>query len=142
VTGPPPRGWSSALIGAAALHAGFQLTVTRVVYPALADLPAQSWPAAHTAHSRRIGPVVAVVYPLLALALAGRLLARPDPAALAAATASALTVGLTAAGAAPLHGRLGRGHDPALVQRLLRVDAARSVAAVAALVAAVAAGRG
>ena len=130
-----------ALVGATALHAGFQLTVSRVVYPALGDLPPATWRRAHDAHSARIGPLVAVVYPALAVALAGRLLARPDRATLAAAAASALTVAVTATGAAPLHARLGRGHDPRLVARLLRADRARSVLAVAALAAAVGAAR-
>ena len=47
---------------AAALHAGFQVTVTVLVYPALAGRSAAEWSAAHTRHSRAITPVVAVVY--------------------------------------------------------------------------------
>ena len=159
-----------ALVAATALHAGFQLTVSTVVYPALADHaradrdrdrphrdrphrdrtdrgrtgqtvvePAASgWPQAHAAHSRRIGPLVAVVYPSLALALAGRLRAAPDVPTLLAAGCSAVVVSLTAGVAAPLHGRLGPEPGPDLVRRLLLADRCRSAFAVGALAAAMA----
>ena len=172
---PSADRWGAALLAATALHAGFQLTVSTVVYPALADLarrspgdsapgrpassspdpagpdpagagpteaaqaPAQStWQRAHAAHSRRIGPLVGVVYPVLALAVAGRLRAGPDLPTVLAATCSAAAVGLTATVAAPLHGRLGPGPEPHLVHRLLVADRGRSAFAVAALLAALA----
>lgn len=161
--------WGAALLAATALHAGFQLTVSTVVYPALADLarptppagtdpagpdPASpdpvspvptraeetrswsTWERAHAAHSRRIGPLVGVVYPVLALALAGRLRAGRDLPTVLAASCSAAAVGLTATVAAPLHGRLGPRPEPALVHRLLVADRGRSAFAVAALLAA------
>ena len=130
-------GWEVALLVAAALHAGFQLTVTVLVYPVLAATPAADWPAVHARHSRRIVPLVAVVYLAVAVTAAGALLVDPQPAVALAVAASALAPGLTAAVAAPLHGRLGAGPDPALLARLLRADRLRSVAAVLALVAAV-----
>ena len=176
--GPDAGRWGVALVAATALHAGFQLTVSTVVYPALADrapaehdLPdrvpadrvpadhdpadhdpadrgrpgqpglepaASGWSRAHAAHSRRIGPLVAVVYPGLALALAGRLRAAPDVPTLLAAGCSAGVVILTAAVAAPLHGRLGPEPEPVLVRRLLVADRGRSAFAVGALAAALA----
>ncbi len=57
------------------------------------------------------------------------------------AVAALVVAGLaTAAGAAPLHGRLGRGRDPdpALLARLRRVDLLRTAAALVALTAGVA----
>ncbi len=49
-------------------HLGFQATVTVLVYPALAGLADEpSWARAHESHSRRITPLVAVLYPALVL---------------------------------------------------------------------------
>ena len=45
--------WTVALLVSTALHAGFQLTVTFVVYPGLADVQPDRWPVAHARHSRR-----------------------------------------------------------------------------------------
>jgi hypothetical protein len=127
------------LVPALALLAGFQLTVTCIVYPALADLPAQDWRRAHAAHGRRITPLVVVVYGA-ALAASVVAVVRHDEYAtlplVVALVASLVGVGLTATLAGPMHGRLGE-HDPALVQRLLRVDRLRCVAAVVAALAAV-----
>lgn len=125
----------AVLAAALALHAGFQLTVTLVVYPALADVPPEQWRRAHAAHSRRITPVVGLVY-VVALAACALAVARPDdvptvPLVLAVGGTVA-AIGLTAALAAPLHGRLTDG-DPALVRRLLVADRLRCVAAVVAV---------
>ena len=46
-------------------HLGFQLTVDLVVYPALGEVPREAWFVAHDRHSRRITPVVALIYPPL-----------------------------------------------------------------------------
>lgn len=127
-----PDSW---LLLAAAAHLGFQLTVTLVVYPALADLPPERWAPAHDSHSRRITPVVALVYAGLVLATGAALLSADVGAGVAiAAAAAAACVGLTAAVAAPTHARLGHGHDPALVRRLLLADRLRLVAATVCLV--------
>ena len=58
----------TALLAATALHFGFQVTVTAIVYPALARVAAPGWAAAHRAHTRAIMPMVAVVYGALGLA--------------------------------------------------------------------------
>ena len=120
-----------ALLAASALHVGFQLVVTGVVYPALAEVPDDVWTRAHDAHSRRITVVVAVVYALLAAACLWVLVSGPYNAfvflSLAGAAIAALT---TAFVAAPAHGRLGReGRSEAVMRRLKHADVARLGAA-------------
>lgn len=125
-----------ALAVAAALHAGFQLTVTAVVYPALARVDGDRWSAAHDAHGRSIAPLVGVVY--LALAGAGAWAMLSEPSLwVGVSVAGALLAGLaTALVAAPTHGALGRGRSAELVGRLLVADRVRSLGAVVCLVAA------
>lgn len=130
-----------ALLAAAGVHAGFQLVVTVLVYPALADVPAERWATSHAAHSRRIAPLVGVVYVALVGAAGWALLADPRPWVVVAAALAAVTVALTAAVAAPLHGRLGAGHDPVHLGRLIAVDRVRTALALGCLVAAVLATR-
>lgn len=133
---PPP---AVALLVASALHLGFQLAVTGLVYPALARVGADGWRTAHAAHSRRIVPLVVLTYGLLLLALGWLLLAGPRTAWLGVAAAgTALSFVTTALAAAPTHGRLAAGRDPGLVARLLRVDRWRTVGALVAVVGAVA----
>ena len=132
-----PTGWVVALLAATCLHAGFQLTVTVLVYPALARVPVGSWAVEHDRHSRRITPLVAVVYAGVLVTAVGALLTSPSYAVGLAVAGNALTLGLTAAVAAPLHGRLGRGRDPRLVQRLLVADRGRAAGVLVGLVAAV-----
>lgn len=114
---------------AAALHAGFQVTVTVLVYPVLAARDAEEWRAAHDRHSRSIAPLVGVVY--LLLLVTGGLLVADGPDALGwwalVLTGGALTT--TAVVAAPLHGRLDARAD-ALVARLLVADRWRCALAV------------
>lgn len=125
---------ASAFLVAAALHAGFQVTVALVVYPALADVPEERWAAAHDRHTRRIGRVVAVVYPLVLAAAVWLALAEPlSGAAVLALGGTALALGTTALVAAPTHGRLGHGRTPQLIRRLLRADAVRTLGAVLGL---------
>ena len=126
-----------ALLTAAAVHLGFQATVTAVVYPALARVPAAQWPGAHRAHTRAITPVVVVVYGALVVAGGWALVDGPDRWTTVALAAVAVTLLVTAFGAAPAHGRLGDGHDPARIRRLLRVDRVRAAAALLTLAAAV-----
>ncbi len=130
---------TSALLAASAAHAGFSVVVTVVVYPALADVARESprqWSARHDAHSRRIGSVVAPLYLLVAAACVWSLVAGPQGPAWAALTGNAVAALVTAARAAPTHGRLGReGPDPRLVRTLLRADRVRTLGAVVALVA-------
>ena len=126
--------WIPALVAATALHAGFQLTVTLVVYPALAAVRAADWCPAHDAHSRRIAPLVAVVYGAALVATVGAVLVAPSAGTVAALVGTLAAVGVTAASAAPTHGRLGGGRDDALVRRLLTVDRLRVLAALVAFV--------
>ena len=127
-----------ALLAATAVHAGFQFVVTIVVYPALADVPAERWALAHAAHSRRISYIVGPLYVAVAGACLWILLAGPHTVLLIIAVAgNALAALATALRAAPLHGRLGRdGKDPALVTALLQADRVRLFAVTIALAAA------
>lgn len=134
-----PSGWISALLTATALHAGFQLTITLVVYPALAAVPAPSWSPAHDAHSRRIAPLVALVYAAGLVAAVGAVLVTPSGGTVAALVGLVVAVGVTATAAAPAHGRLGRGKDDDLVRTLMRADRLRALGAVTALAGALAA---
>lgn len=142
----PPE---AALLGATTLHAGFQVTVTALVYPRLADTSPADWSRVHARHSRVIAPLVAVVYAAV-LAACGWALLDPDSslgaAVLVACAATAVALGDTALVAAPLHGRLGRspdtGPDPRLLARLLLADRVRAVAAALAAAAAVVAALG
>jgi hypothetical protein len=126
------------LVAATALHLGFQLTVSGMVYPALADLQPDQWTLAHGRHSRRIVPLVVLTYALVLVALGAGFWVGPVTGWLVASAAgTALALATTAVGAAPLHGRLGAGHDTALVTRLLWVDRLRVIGAILAAVAAV-----
>lgn len=132
--------WPVLLVAATALHAGFQLTVTLLTYPALVDVAHDRFARAHTVHSRRIVPLVGVVYSVLAVACLGALVTAPGSVPVwVAAAASVTAVLVTALRAAPLHGRLGRvGPEPALLTALVRADRVRTATALVALVAAVA----
>lgn len=129
-----------ALVAATAVHAGFQLTVTSVVYPALSRVPADRFEETHGAHSRSIVPVVALSYSMLLAAVLWAVLALPSSLWVWVAAVGALSAGLTTAlVAAPTHGALARERRPELMQRLLVADRVRSVGAVVALTGAVAA---
>lgn len=131
-----------ALLAVTALHAGFQAVVTIVVYPALRDLGADRWSAGHAAHSRRVSVVVAPVYLLVLVVCGWQLtdLAGVGAGALVAVAGNGLALTVTAAVAAPTHGRLGRdGPRPELLRRLLVADRVRLVGALVALAGAVAA---
>lgn len=134
----PGLTWEKALVAATAAHAGFQLTVSTVVYPALGRVPPSAWAAAHTQHARRITPVVALVYGAVLVASAGRLATRPVGPALVSFAASAGALATTAFEAGPLHGRLSAGRDPELFGRLVRADRRRTAFALTALASALA----
>lgn len=126
------------LVAATALHAGFQLVVTFLVYPAFAEVPADDWSRYHEAHSRRITWLVAVVYGLALLAAAGVLITGTwQVGTLTSVAATGLAVLVTMTVAAPAHSRLGRGERD--LATLLVADRFRLVAAVLAAVAALAA---
>lgn len=127
---------------ASVLHAGFQLTVTLMVYPVLAETGAEAWSITHERHSRRIVPIVGAVYGGLVMTGAWLVVDGPSPTGWLALALALGAVVVTAALAAPTHGRLTT-NDPQLVHRLLVVDrvrcgfavlgAAASVVAVAAV---------
>lgn len=121
----------------AALHLGFQATVTFLVYPAFASVAADDWMAFHAAHSRRITPLVAVVYLALGVAAVAVLVTDPSAADCVAVGASGVAVVLTAAVAAPAHGRLAAHREPVALTRLIAADRAPFVAALVAVLAAV-----
>lgn len=126
--------WYVVLLAATGLHAGFQATVTVLVYPALARVRPEDWTPEHDAHSRRITPLVAVVYGAAVVACVGSVLALPGSAGVRlAALGTAGAVLVTATAAAPTHGRLGRRRTPALVSRLLLADRLRLGCALVAL---------
>jgi hypothetical protein len=124
-----------ALLAAAAAHFGFQLTVTAIVYPALARVAPEQWTPAHDAHSRAITPVVGVVYGTLAATGVWALISGPRLWTWVALAAVAATV-LTTSFAARVHHHLGAGHDGELITRLVRIDRIRAVTATLALAAA------
>ncbi len=135
--------WAVLLVAATALHAGFQLTVATLTYPALARVARTARPdfaRAHADHSRAIVPLVALVYAAVVVASLGAVLASPASVlAWSAGVASAGALLVTALRAAPLHGRLGRlGPEPDLVRSLLRADRVRTLFALLAAAAAVA----
>jgi hypothetical protein len=126
---------TAAYAVAALAYAGFQWTVLVLVYPQMAAVPAGAFPAYEAAHQRLVTRLVGPLF--LALLLATGLLVLSPPAGVgpaeraAAALALAGVVGVTGLRAAPLHGRLARGWDPALHRALLRWDAVRTAAATA-----------
>ncbi|RYB94287.1 DUF1772 domain-containing protein [Nocardioides oleivorans] len=130
-----PAPW---LLLAASLHLGFQLTISVLVYPALAEVPPEGWEHAHDRHSRRVLPLAVGIYAGLVLLLAWTLLAEPrSPGTWVALAGGVVSVLATALVAAPLHGRLSRVSPAArkpLLQRLVRADRARTAGALVCLV--------
>ena len=133
-----PAPWLLLVAGA---HLGFQLTVDLVVYPALGEVASGAWARAHAGHSRRITPVVALVYVPLVLVLGWVALVEPRDVATWVAVAGGLaSVGVTAAVAAPIHGRLSSvdaDERSVLLARLGRADRVRTAGAVVCAVGAV-----
>jgi hypothetical protein len=121
---------ATAFLAAASAHAGFQATVTLVVYPTLSHVRAAHWRQAHDRHSQEIRPLVAAVY--LALAATGAWWLATDWSTLGvvAVVLAALAMAVTLVFAVPLHRRLVR-RDDAVLLRLIGVDRARTVLAVA-----------
>ena len=123
-----------ALVAASALHLGFQLTVTMVVYPALARVDCAHWTEAHRRHGRTITPLVVLAYGALVLSGAWALAVRwPDAWVVVSLVGALVSMLTTALVAAPAHGRLGDGFDPVLMERLLRADRLRTAGAAWAL---------
>ena len=122
---------ATAFLAAASAYAGFQATVTLVVYPTLSHVRAAHWRQAHDRHSRAVRPLVAVTYPALVATGAWWLATDWSTIAAVAVVLAALSMAVTVVLAAPLHRRLVRRDDAALT-RLLGVDRARTVLAFAA----------
>lgn len=118
---------------AALAYAGFQWTVQVLVYRQFPAVPAQAFPAYESGHARRVVQLVAPLFLGLAAAVSALLLRPPDGVGvthrLLAAGLLAVLLGVTGLRAAPLHRRLARGYDAALLRRLLRWDAVRTAAA-------------
>lgn len=122
-----------AHLTAAAAYAGFQWTVRVLVYPQLAAVGAASpagFAAYEATHQHRVSRVVGPLFAGLVLSTGAVLATRPasGPARLSAA-ATAAVLAVTAFGAVPEHGRLGRGFDGAAYRRLRRWDDVRVAAA-------------
>jgi hypothetical protein len=136
--------WGAWLLAAAALHLGFQATVTWLVYPVLvAQGPTDEWVAMHAAHSRRVTPLVVLMYgALFPPVVVSTWHVHQGAAGWGAGVAVAgaiVAFGATAGVAAPAHGRLTHGWDDRVARRLVRADALRLVGAVLCLAGAVAA---
>ncbi len=101
-----------------------------VHYPLFAAVGAAEWGAYHEAHRVRTGWLLAV--PMLAQLGLGAAVVAVRPEGVGAGTAVAalvLTVAVFAVtflAAVPDHERLGRGWDPAVGRRLVRVNAVRT----------------
>ena len=119
-------------------YAGFQWTVRVLVYPQFAGV-GEGFAAYERAHQQRVTRVVGPLFVgqgvttvwLLVLLLRGDVPALP---VLGSAVCLAVVLGVTAAGAVPLHRRLDAGWDAEAHHRLLRVDSVRVAAASANVV--------
>jgi sugar phosphate isomerase/epimerase len=121
-----------AFLVAAAAHAGFQVTVTTLVYPTLARVPSDRWVEAHRRHSRGIVPLVVLLYGALVVTSVPFVAHHHDPAAWVGAAGAWGAMLVTATAAAPTHARLTTP-EPRLLRRLLAVDRVRAVLACVAL---------
>ena len=89
----------------------------------------REWTRHHTAHSRRITPLVVGVYAAVVAACGWVLVAGGwQPSTAVAVAASALAMLTTAAVAAPAHGRLGAGRGERDLAVLVRADRVRLAA--------------
>lgn len=129
-----PRAWAFASCASAWFMAGLIWFVHVVHYPLFDRVGPEGFPDYHREHSRRTTLVVAPVMLLELLAasvLAALLLPRRPDAPLLALLALlnlALVLAVWASTflvQVPLHDRLARGPDPALVERLVRTNALR-----------------
>jgi len=127
------------LVAAGFLHLGFQATVTALVYPNLASVDEADWGAYHATHSRRITPIVVLVYGLVVLAGVMAVVDGLTAWGVVSLSGHGLALATTALVAAPAHAMLGRGRGDAVLARLLAADRVRFAAATVAAVAAVAA---
>jgi len=122
----------TAFLVAGSAYAGFQATVTAVVYPTLSHVRAAHWRQAHDRETRAVRPLVAASSVAVAATAAWWLATSWSILAVVAVALAALSLAITAVVAAPLHRRLVKRDDQALT-RLLGVDKARTVLAFAAV---------
>jgi hypothetical protein len=127
---------TTAFLVATAAHAGFQLTVTVLVYPTLVRVGPDRWEEAHARHSRGIVPLVVVLYGALSVTSVFFLVEHHGPAAWVGFGGAWGAMLVTATAAAPTHGRLVTP-EPRLLRRLTVVDRWRAVLACVALAGAV-----
>ena len=123
---------ATAFLTAASAHAGFQATVTLVVYPTLSHVRSAHWRQAHDRHVHDVRPLVAVAYLALVATAVWWLAVDWSAVAVVAVVLALLSMAVTAVLAAPLHRRLVK-RDDATVARLLAVDRWRTILAVAAV---------
>ncbi len=126
-------------VAATAVHAGFQLIVTGLVYPGLAAAAPDDWAARHHAHSRAITPIVVLVYGILAMA-GGWLVTSTslDAWQVLSLVSVAAAIAITGLVAAPAHGRLSQARTERDLGVLLKADRMRLLAAWLGVVSAVA----
>lgn len=108
---------------------GLIWTVQIVVYPALADVPAESFPRYEGNHQRRMTLALAVLAPLeLVTALWVFLTPGDVPQWIPLVAGIVLAALWLATGLfyAPLHGRLARGRDIELIRLLVRTNWGRT----------------
>ncbi len=131
-----------AHLGAACAYAGFQWTISALVYPQIAATGRRA-PATFAAyeawHARRTAFLVAPLFAALVGACVWLVVTRPASVlAWACVALTATVLGASAFCAVNQHERLKAGYDEAVMQRLQRADAVRTVAASAQVVLAVA----
>lgn len=124
---------SSLLLAATALYAGFQWTIRIVVYPQFATVPREAFPTYELRHQRLVTFAVGPLFLADGAATLAAFAVGPRWPASVAGACLLLILALTAFGAVPQHRLLSRGFDAAVHRRLLAVDTARLVAAVAAV---------
>lgn len=122
----------AAFLTAAAAHAGFQATVTAVVYPTLSHVRPAHWRQAHDRHTRAVRPLVLVAYVALAATAVWWLAVDWSVPAAGAVALAGLAMAVTALVAAPAHRRLVRRDGQALT-RLLVADRVRTLLAFASV---------
>lgn len=119
---------------ATAAYAGFQSTVQVLVYRQFPAVPADAFPAYEAEHSRRITPLVGVLFAGCAVSTVLLFVLRPQGVPLAGIVVSAalfaVVLGATALLAVPEHRQLGIGFRPDAFYRLLRADLIRTGAAM------------
>ncbi|WP_370247981.1 hypothetical protein [Nocardioides sp.] len=128
-----------AFAAVACAHLGFQATVTLLVYPGFTGVGPAEWARFHEAHSRRIVPLVAVLYLGLLVTVPLALRDDPDPLTWLGAAGVGLALATTAVAAAPTHGRIGAlpPGSPDLPARLRQLQVVDAVRCLGALVGAV-----